>query len=339
MRVGFNPNKDKPQESNDYFHQVIVPVYIPNQEGYFRDSFKILKFCLESLFKTTHLKTFITVVNNGSCEDVILYLDNLYQNGKIQEIIHTSNIGKINAVLKGLSGHQFRIITITDADVLFLNDWQRETYCLFDAFPKAGAISPTPSSKVLKQYTYNILFEKFFSKNLRFSSVKDNVAMLSFAKSIGNPKFYNDAHLTNYLTISNKNSKAVIGAGHFVTTYRGTVFNSLKKRFSNFNMGGGSEENFLDSPVVDQGYWRLSTEGNFAYHLGNVIEPWMEEKLNSLLDKSHVEVESPSLKINHNLKFMNFITAEIFMRILNRKKIWIWFLQYKGLDKINSKKY
>ena len=42
MRIGFNPNKDKPKSTSHYFHQVIIPVYIPNQEGCFKDSFAIL---------------------------------------------------------------------------------------------------------------------------------------------------------------------------------------------------------------------------------------------------------------------------------------------------------
>ena len=107
MRIGFNPNKDKILTASEYFHQVIVPVYIPNQEGYFKDSLQVLKYCLESLFKTSHNKTYFTVVNNGSCAEVKNYLDSLYQEEKLQELIHTTGIGKLNAILKGLTGHQF----------------------------------------------------------------------------------------------------------------------------------------------------------------------------------------------------------------------------------------
>ncbi|MDD3005817.1 glycosyltransferase, partial [Flavobacterium sp.] len=121
MRVGFNPNKDKVLPKSDYTHQVIVPVYIPHQNDYFKDSFQILQLCLESLFKTCHGKTYITIVNNGSCIEVVNYLNQLQQETKVQEVIHTTAIGKLNAILKGLSGHQFPLITITDADVLFLN--------------------------------------------------------------------------------------------------------------------------------------------------------------------------------------------------------------------------
>ena len=77
MRIGFNPQKDKKLHPSDFFHQVVVPVYIPNQKGYFKDSFSILKLCLDSLFRTSHKKTYFTVVNNGSCDEVRAYLDHL----------------------------------------------------------------------------------------------------------------------------------------------------------------------------------------------------------------------------------------------------------------------
>jgi len=125
MRIGFNPNKDKELDSTDFIHQVVVPVFIPNHEDYFKDSFRILKYCLESLFKTSHNKTFFTIINNGSDKIVVDYLNNLLADGTIHELIHTTNIGKLNAILKGITGQKFQLITISDADVLFLNDWQK----------------------------------------------------------------------------------------------------------------------------------------------------------------------------------------------------------------------
>lgn len=339
MRIGFNPNKDKENEHSYFVHQVIVPVYIPTNEGYFKDSFKILQYCLESLFKTAHSKTFISIINNGSNTETRNYLDKLYEEGVIHELIHTSNIGKLNAILKGISGCEFGIITITDADVLFLNGWQKATYDVFESFPRSGAVCPVPSSKVLKQYTYPILLENFFSKEVQFSPVKNPVAMRNFAKSIGEPDFYNQHHLSDNLTISSEKSKAVIGAGHFVTTYKGKIFNSMENRYSNFRMGGDSERSFLDKPVADLGYWRLSTENNFAYHMGNVNEPWMSEKVKNLKDESKALVQLPVLEEIKNSRLSNFLKAKIFARILFKRRIWIWFLQYKGLSKEASKKY
>lgn len=337
MRVGFNPNKDKIQEPNDFFHQVIIPIYIPNHEGYFKDSFQILRFCLESLFKTCHIKTYITVVNNGSCDVVVQFLQQLFIEKKIHELTHSTNIGYVNGMLKGIVGHNFPIVTTSDADVLFLNDWQKESYKLFDAFPKAGAICPTPSSKTLKFYSYNQMFDCIFAKKMKFTSVKNPSAMLSFASSIGNPNFYNEFHLNKFLTITNKNIKAVVGAGHYIVTYKGCIFNNLKGKYSGYVLGGGSD-NLLDKPVGKQGYWRIATENNYTYHMGNVIESWIEEKFNIIEDQSNLLLEKPSLEeINQNL-LVDFIKEKIFMKFLIIKPVWNLFLKYKGLtnEEVNN---
>lgn len=337
MRVGFNPNKDKVLPKSDYTHQVVVPVYIPHQNDYFKDSFQILQLCLESLFKTCHDKTYITVVNNGSCIEVVNYLNQLQQEGKIQEVIHTSAIGKLNAILKGLTGYQFPLITITDADVLFLNNWQKATYEVFEAFPKAGVVSTTPSSKVLKQYTSNVLISNFLSKKLKFTNVVNPNAMAMFAESIGNKDFYKSIHLKKYLTITSKNVSAVIGAGHFVATYRGHVFDKLKTRYTSLALGGASETMFLDKPVNDLGYWRLSTKENYTYHLGNTKENWMDSVFENIVKADGIE--NFKLKDNVTSSKIKVFSYNIFYKLLSIKIIWRLFLQFKGLSTAESKLY
>lgn len=338
MRIGFNPNKDKLLIKYDYTHQVIIPVYIPNQEGYFKESFEILQYCLESLLKTSHANTYFTIVNNGSCVEIIDYLNQLYHENKIHEVIHTTAVGKLNAILKGLTGHQFDLVTITDADVLFLNNWQRATYDVFEAFPKAGAVSTTPSSKVLKQATANLIVEKLFSSNLKFTKVLNSVAMQMFATSIDNPDFYAKIHLEKNLTISNSNSKAVVGAGHFVATYKGCIFDLVKSRHSNNALGGTSETLFLDKPVNDLGFWRLSTVNNYTFHLGNVMEDWMSVKLKNIKDDSNKEEDfklQDAIKPSRKLVFFK----NIIFSFLARKPIWKLFLRYKGLTKEEANHY
>lgn len=339
MRVGYNPNKDKIQEPNDFFHQVIVPVYIPNNEGYFKDSFQILKYCLESLLKTIHSKTFVTIINNGSHSGVANFLNELHEKKKIHEVINTTNIGKLNAILKGVSGHNFSFITATDCDVLFLENWQKETYNVFEKFPKSGAVCPTPSSKSLQNHTFNIWFDLLFSKSLQFTKAKNPLALKAFAVSIGNPKFYTNTHLEKYLTVSNKSFKAVVGAGHFVATYRREVFENNKIKHSGFMLGGDSEGNLLDIPVIKKGMWRLSTEDNFAYHMGNVEENWMKEIVKEI-KPTNFSQEKPI--ILSELQFSQFdflIKYKLFSKIITRKRIWRYFLKKKGLSKDEVLKY
>jgi hypothetical protein len=337
MRIGFNPNKDRIQEPNDFFHQVIVPVYIPNQEGYFEDSFAILEYCLQSLFKTSHPKTYFTIVNNGSCDEVVNYLNALHQESKIQELIHTTNIGKLNAILKGITGQQFQLITITDSDVLFLNDWQKATYQIFETFPKAGVVSTTPSSKMIRHFTSNVLFDNILSSQMRFTQVANSDAMKSFAESVGNPSLYNEYHLEKYLTLSKGTVKAVIGAGHFVATYRASVFDNLEQRNSIYCLGGNSEGEILDKPVVEKGFWRLSTENNYTFHMGNVSGNWMLDYSNAINDVSQIQVDLPNIK---SVNFLNNkIKEKIFSGLIREKPFWYWFLRFKGLSKEAANNY
>ena len=335
MRVGFNPNKDKEIVKSDYFHQIIMPVYIPNQEGYFQDSFKILLMSLESLFKTCHSKTYFSIVDNGSCSEVSSYLNTLKIEGKIHELIQTSNIGKLNAIFKALSGHQFALITITDSDVLFLNNWQKSSYQIFENFPKAGAVSPSPSSRLLFYYTENLIGKYLRSNRLNFTTVKDPAGLKAFANSIGNPEFYKKVHLEKYLTIEQSGTRAVVGAGHFVCTYRGEVFWNRDENFSIYSMGGDSEGKFLDEAVVKRGLWRLSTDSTWAYHMGNVSERWMDELLSKLL-KNNTEERVNLVELKRE-KYQ--IRTKVFQKLIANKNFRFYFYKYKGLTKEQAAAY
>lgn len=337
MRVGFNPHKDKTQTSSDYFHQVIIPVYIPNQEGYFKDCFEILKLCLDSLFKTIHDKTYVTIVNNGSCDLVVDYLNGLYKVNKIQEITHVTNIGYINAMLKGITGQKFSLITTSDADVLFLDGWQNATYSIFEDFPKAGAVCPTPSSRSFKRFTSNIFWDNLFSNKIQFKDVVNPLALKAFGNSVGDANFYNSIQLKKYLTLSTINCKAVLGAGHYIVTYRASIFNNVESRYTDFILGGNSDDLF-DLPVVKKGFWRLSTADNYTYHMGNVVEDWMLVEVSKLTqndEKCTFELKP----IQSSSRLAYFVKSKLFDKFILNKKIMKYYLICKGLSKEEAKNY
>jgi len=337
MRIGYNPQKDKKIEMSSFVHQVIIPVYIPNLDGYFKDSFEIFKYCLKSLFLTSHKHTFITIINNGSSKEVVEYLNDLHENDKIHELVHTTNIGKLNAILKGTAGQSFPLVTIADADVFFLHKWQQSSYSVFNDFPEAGAVSPVPSSKVLKQYTSNVLRKYFFSKRMKFTDVVNPNAMKYFAESIGNPNFYNEFQLDKYLCIERNGTKAVIGAGHFIATYNSDVFKKTKSTHSNYKMGS-EIRNFLDRPVLDKGYWRLSTADNYAYHMGNILEDWMKIEINRLEKSTQEDFQIPHLKERATSRLAKYFN-HLISKLIRKPVIWKWFLRYKGLSKEASNHY
>lgn len=337
MRKGFNPQKNKKIGPVEFFHQVVIPVYIPHQEDYFKDSFKILQLCINSLIKTIHNQTFITVVNNGSCKEVEDFLIELFRDHKIQELVNTTNIGYINAMLKGIAGQNFPYFTNADADVLFLNGWQEESYKLFDAFPRVGAVSPVPNPRMVKFNTSNIIWEQGFGPKLKFTKTRDPEALISFSDSINNPTLFKEVHLQKYLTICEGDLKGVVGAGHFIVTYKAHIFKNLESRSTDYLLGGNSDSLF-DDPVFMQGYWRLATEGNFALHMGNVWEDWMEQTVDELeiTDKNY---GIPILQEQRTNKFVNWLISNFFSKFIFKKSIWRLYLRYKGLSKVEAENY
>ena len=273
MRIGYNPHKDEAISQSNYLHQVVIPVYIPHQEGYFKDSLEILQLCLQSLLKTVHNKTYITVVNNGSCKVVMDYLDQLYHESLIQELIHTENIGKLNAVLKGLAGNNIELVTIADADVLFLDNWQFETTKIFRTLPKAGVVGIVPQFNMFKNKCGNILFDTLFSEKLKFIPIQSPSGLIRFYDSIGWDRSYNKDYLKYGLGLEHNGVKVYVGSGHFVATYKKQMFQEMKS-YLNYKLGGDSE-NYLDTLPLQYDYWRVTTYDNHGYHMGNVIEDWM----------------------------------------------------------------
>lgn len=340
MRIGTNPRKNDKHNAVDFLHQIIIPVYIPNNDNYFKDSFRILQLCLNSLFKTVHSKTFISVVNNGSDEKTVDYLNELYAKKAIQELIHTSNIGKNNAVLKALKGHYFDYITIADADVFFLNGWQDETMKVFNVFSKAGVVGIVPQIKSFSYLCSNVLFDNFFSSRMRFTKVVNPEGMEHFYKSIGWKNDYNKDYLQYQLTISDGSCfKAVIGSGHFVATYKNTVVEqNLNLKIDEF-VSSKFDRLMFDVPVIKKGGWRLTTEDNYAYHMGNVYEEWMQESLENLKDESERAIPEYSYYIFKTSKFSYYTKNHFFRRFLKNKMIFRRFLLKKGLSKEMADRY
>lgn len=318
MRIGSNPNKNITQEQSDFFHQIIIPVYIPAEEGYFKDSFIIFEHHLNSIFNTVHPNTYISIINNGSCNKVKVYLDKLLDQKLIHEVIHTDNIGKINAVLKGISGHSFPIVTISDSDVMFLNNWQEETYKVFENFPKAGVVGLTPMINMSYYLTSNIFFRNLFSSKIKFSKIKNEKALLNFYTSIGREQEIIENIDKRNFVIERNNIKTCIGSGHYVASYRGDVFHTIRK-FSNYKLGGDIEFQ-IDKLAFRKGLWRLNTHDNYAYHLGNTYEKWMSDELQNL-KKSDYNSNFKLQKIQNISRLRYFIVKKIFQKIMNNKSI------------------
>ena len=332
MRKGENLSKENLISISDSNHRVIIPLYIPNEDTYYKDAYKIFEYCLFSVIKTSSTILKISVISNNSSNEVNERLFQLQKQGYIDElIIEKEAVGKINSILKALRTAQERLITITDADVLFCNGWEEAVVAVFEAFPKAGSVSPVPLFRTHLRLTANIWMRYLFSSKLSFRPVKNPEALTRFANSIGWP--WLDIKYKDVIgTLEAKNGTiAVLGCSHFVVTYKREVFDELPKGNSAFQLGGDSEQLYTDEPVIKMGGYRLATYNNYAYHLGNHLESWMEEAFDEVCEVEKGIKNYNTLPRLKKSRIMYYLSDMFFNKIIAFKKVKNFILKQKGL--------
>lgn len=340
MRKGANISKDVLLNPSVSSHRVIIPLYIPNEEDYYKESYQIFEFCLFSVIKTSATQLKISVISNNSCDSVNDKLYELQKKGCIDElIIEKEAVGKINSILKALRTAEERLITITDADVLFCNGWEEAVIEVFDAFPKAGAVCPVPVFRKQLHLTSNIWWHYLFSSKLSFSAVKNPEAMERFAQSLGWFSL-EDRFKDVICTLKGKNNTlAVLGCSHFVATYKREVFEQLPRSNSKYKLGGDSEFLYTDEPVLKVGGYRLATYDNYAYHMGNHVEPWMQKVYETITEiNSKKEIAFSFMKLKKSM-WSYFFTERIFKKIFYFKACYDFLLRKKGLTKEQLKNF
>lgn len=314
MREGVNPNSSKKIQNDSTSHRIIIPIYIPNFQGYFKDSLNVLKVCITSLLKTVNTDTAITLISNASCNEVNEYLNSLKKEDKIDKVVfNKNNVGKMNAIISETRASFEEYITFSDADVFFDKGWLKETFLMFQNVPKAGYVSmnPTPQNFAYAESTildnlYALLFNKQKTSNI--CSFED---LEHFHKSIGR-NIDSTKEMLNKKIFCLKKYNYIIGAGHFCCTIKKTeTLKQVPLKKSNIAASGGSEAIYLDIPFNKTGLWKLSSPKAYVWHMGNVLEKeWSNKKLENLTDF-----------VEDSFAFNNLI---------NRKKInFIKFLPYK----------
>lgn len=278
MRIGINPAKLNSKIEKKYHHRIIIPVFVPNFEGYFQNLFEVIKVCIESAYLTQHGRSAITVVDNASCTEVKLWLTEKFNEGKIETLItHGENIGKVDAILGAARASREDLITLTDCDILFQNNWQEEIETIFQNFNKSGSVAPFPVARHMYYHTSSTQ-KSVINKELVFSfqATDEDNQIKSVYESYGwNYEKSFDGLLP---VVQSKGTKAVMGSGHQVITIRREVFFHMPQMPSFIKIGSNSEPFWIDEPINNYGYWRLSTVKNWVSHMGNNLTLGEKEK-------------------------------------------------------------
>lgn len=279
MRIGVNPEKYKGEKNIILKHRVIVCFYIPNVfDDYYKGSVDVLHACLDSLINTINFETTcITLINNNSGAEVNSVVNKFIEKGQIEKYVHYSeNKGKIYAIMNEIRGIYEPFVTISDADVLFIKGWEKAIFNVYKNFKKAGVVAPLPCSNLAFNHNNTVFFDKILSLTLKKDKIVADKDCDIYLEGLGNDSLLNRNNRnfnwrTHQYFLKNKNEVAILGAGHFVATYRTELINK-NNEFPDFKFFNGYEDKFIDNKADVKGYYRLSLHKTFAYHIGNRLD-------------------------------------------------------------------
>lgn len=287
MRIGMNPQKEEGKIEMKSFHRIILVIYIPNEEGFYKNSLDVFKLCLDSLIVTINSRALITVVNNGSYAKVSKFLEKYLKDKKIDTLItHNANIGKIDAQIGAARGAREKYITLSDTDILFVKGWQENVEKVFEKFENVGSVSPIPVRHAIYYGTSSVLKSIVLNKNkFKEIPIADNFNNYNrYLESINWDLETNQN--VKWPVVENNGFEAVIGSGHQILTIdRDILFTTVPSNPSLILVGNNSEFKYIDEPIDKSGKLRLSTFNNFAFHMGNTIESWMVEVYQNNINK------------------------------------------------------
>jgi hypothetical protein len=293
MRIGTNPMKEKPALEAHGLHRLIIPVYIPHQEGYFKESLPILKLCLDSVRLTKAPETAVTVIANGCCEAVTHVLIEEGRRGWIDHVVlHAKNRGKVDAIIGAARGCFEEVVTFADCDVLFRPGWDVAIETIFRVFPECGFVCPFPNADWEGSATSSVFLANVWRTT--FQPPASQIDLDHFRMGLYAAKGASASKALGNLTVQRSGLTACIGGGHFVCSLRRPVIRAMPPEPSLQAITGGSEGRWLDHAPDRLGYWKLSTARAYVQHMGNHLEPWMYEEYQTLASGPAPAPEMPA---------------------------------------------
>ncbi len=141
-RIGINPSRGKTLDYHPVRTTVAVLVYVPHQAGYFQSRMDVTKATIESILANTKAPFDLLIFDNGSCPEMVAYLQSLYDRGWVDYLLLSKrNIGKLNALNIIFNTAPGEVVAYTDDDVFHLPGWLSAHLEIIDTFPNVGAVT------------------------------------------------------------------------------------------------------------------------------------------------------------------------------------------------------
>lgn len=146
MRIGQNPSKAKGSPAYQPARVGTASLtYVPALEGYFRQALEVIEVHLESLRASLSEDYDLCVFDNGSCSQVIDFLQDQWSRGLIDWLfLSHHNLGKNGALNWIFASMPNEYIAYSDSDVFFRKGWLERSLAVFDSFDRAGMVSAQP---------------------------------------------------------------------------------------------------------------------------------------------------------------------------------------------------
>lgn len=326
MRVGENPEKNKNGINVLKRHRVIMVFYIADTgHGYFSELDEVLDKSLFSLINTINQETTaITLINNNSSKKVNSIIDK-YKDAIDKYVIYKENKGKVYAVLNEVRGAFEEFVTITDADILFFDGWEKAVFDIFGSFPKAGVVSPYPCPYSTFHFNQSVFGTESLKGRISYEKKVLDYDIDLYLKGTNLPMIidrktkYNWRQKQFVLTNTNNDKEAVIGSYHVVSTYRTNQFHGIYS-FPKYKFKNSYEDKYIDSLADQNGMYRLSTIKSYAYHIGNKVDVFTCEYGNQGAEKLEMaELEKIVPNRKNKFIFFNRIIGRIFIKFFWNK--------------------
>lgn len=290
MRVGKNPYKHKVGKFTPAKIGMVSLCYIPFLEGFYQNSLDVLKIHLESLMLTRIEDCNLMVFDNGSCQEVIDFLQAEQQRGAIDWLVLSNhNMSKAGAINWAFSVLENDYLAYTDSDILFRPGWVEESLAVFDQFDKAGIVAVQPPF-------FDLMKDEFLSlESIRADERYQVEEMLpdqrwveEYCRGVGISEEKRKHYETKPLFKATSRSgagEAWIGATHaqfMVSQEVGKAM--LPLPVSGRLMAADAKE--INRKPEALGYWQLSTLDSHFYHMGNVLNEQVLEEFATLQKKA-----------------------------------------------------
>ena len=262
-RFGQNPSRGKMLEHAPARTTVAVLVYAPHQAGYFQDRLDVTRVTLESILANTNEPFDLLVFDNGSCPEMVEYLQGLYEQGSIDYLLLSRrNIGKLNALRMIFKTAPGEIVAYTDDDVFHLPGWLGAHLEIIDTYPNVGSESTIAFAEQPEVETQSgQLMPRKWEEEYIINSGRSWEQYQSEVSGVDD------------IIVKYKGLEAWVSAHHFQMVCPKTVLQEildemLPEDWSDRLMGRMVE---MDDRMDEKGYLRLCTREQTVRLMGNAI--------------------------------------------------------------------